>query len=127
MAADRTSGTRPADGYCMLAPTTSEPPRALPTSGRHDDVFFAILNAPLQPGETVMHGYARKEQELRHAFAALPVLDARELYDRLSACRPGDLLAARFAGMVVERRSRLLAFLAGARRRAAVTSQACGR
>ena len=108
----------------MLAPKSLEPPRSLPTASRHDDAILAILTSPLRRGETVMIGFARKELALREAFATLSVQDARELHDRLSACRPGDMLAARFAGLVVERRVRLLAFLADARRREALAAAA---
>jgi hypothetical protein len=85
----------------------------------HDAPLLAILDAPLRDGEPRQVGYRRKEAELRRVFAALAVPDARALHARLDCPRPGDMLAARFAGLIAERRGRLLAFLADARRRAA--------
>ena len=86
----------------------------------HDARLIAILDAPLGDGEPAAIGFLRKEAELRATFAALPVLDARALHARLSTPRSGDLLAAKFAGLVIERRPRLLTFLSDARRRAAL-------
>jgi hypothetical protein len=88
-------------------------------SPSYDETLLAILEAPLRQGEPAFVGFQRKEVELRDAFARLPLLEARELHARLAKCRPDDALAARFAHLVADRRSRLLAFLADARRRAA--------
>lgn len=82
--------------------------------------LHAILVAPLAPGETALHGFARKEHELRAIFAALAPCDALALHRRLANPVPGDALAGAFGRLVVERRHRLLAFLADARRRAAL-------
>jgi len=85
-----------------------------------DAALLAILDAPLASGETAFAGFHRKEVELRAAFAALPVMEARALHGRLSNPRAGDVLAARFARLTIERRTRLLTFLAAARRREAL-------
>lgn len=102
-----------------IAPSVPPPPPAA-IAGPHDARLAAILGAPLATGETTHAGFARKERELGTAFAQLGVLDARALHQRLANPRAGDMLAATFARLTVERRTRLLAFLADARRRAAV-------
>jgi hypothetical protein len=86
-----------------------------------DAVFFAILEAPLHEGETAMGGFARKEEELRVAFAALSILESRALQARLSNPRNGDRLAASFSRLTIERRARLINFLGNARRREALS------
>lgn len=90
----------------------------------HDAALVAILDAPLHEGEPAQLGFFRKEAELRAAFAALPVLAARALHARLANPRTNDVLATKFARLVAERRNRLLAFLADARRREAIARSA---
>lgn len=92
------------------------PPLRAPTS---DAALIAILDAPLAYGMTAREGFARKEAELRAAFAALPVAAQRALHARLSNPRAGDELVAKFQSLTAERRMRLLKFLADARRREA--------
>jgi hypothetical protein len=89
-------------------------------SSPKDACFTAILEAPLQVGETTHFGFARKEAELVAAFAKLSVLESRALHARLSNPRSGDQLAAAFLRMTYERRARLINFLADARRREAL-------
>ena len=89
----------------------------------HDARLIAILDAPLHDGEPAHVGFARKERELAAAFSTLPIFDQRALHARLSAPRQGDVLAAKFARLTQERRTRLLNFLADARRRAAVAKE----
>lgn len=88
----------------------------------HDRRLLAILDAPLLLGEPAAVGFARKERELSEAFAELPILAARALHKRLANPRHGDLLAEKFSRLTVERRNRLLLFLADARRRAAISN-----
>ena len=97
--------------------------RRPPTASPHDAKLLAILDAPLHEGEPAQVGFARKERELGTAFAALPIFDQRALHRRLSNVREGDALAAKFARLTQERRTRLLSFLADARRRAAVAKE----
>lgn len=85
-----------------------------------DAELIAVLDAPLAPGETALAGYARKERDLGGLFAQLAVMEARAMHARLSSGRAGDELATKFARLVTDRRARLLAFLADARRRAAI-------
>jgi hypothetical protein len=94
--------------------------RSAPRAASADDQILAILDAPLHPGETALAGFARKEQELRDVFARLSVLESRATLSRLVTCKPSDDIARKFAGLTVERRGRLLSFLADARRRAAM-------
>lgn len=89
-------------------------------SSSKDASFMAILEAPLQVGETTYFGFARKEAELYTEFAKLSVLESRALHTRLSNPRSGDALAAAFMRMTYERRTRLINFLADARRREAL-------
>lgn len=91
-----------------------------PASTDIDARLLAILRAKPDPTETIASAYHRKEHELGAVFAALAPVQALELHRRLSRPRPDDELAARFARLVPPRRARLLAFLADARRRAAM-------
>ena len=99
-------------------------PSTRPTSSAHDAALIAILEAPLHAGETALIGFARKEAELRSAFAALSVIESRALQARLANPRSGDLLAAAFMRLTAERRARLINFLADARRREALAPRA---
>jgi len=77
-----------------------------------------VLRLPAA-GETVMVAHARKEGDLRDLFATLTVLEARALHRRLERGGADDPLAALFLRLAPDRRRRLLAFLADARRREA--------
>lgn len=103
----------------LSAPTIAirPPTTVVPTTA--DDSLIAILDAPLGTTETAFTGFARKEQELGSAFASISVLECRALHKRLSHPAHGDELANKFARLTVERRVRLLTFLADARRREA--------
>jgi len=82
--------------------------------------IMAVLAAPAHPGETVSSQFQRKEHQLGSIFAALSLAEARALHRRLAIPQAGDALALKFARMVVDRKNRLLAFLADAPRRAAI-------
>jgi hypothetical protein len=76
-------------------------------------------------GETIELCFHRKEHELGALLAELSVADARAMHRRLSRDpAPGDELAVQFGRLKIERRRRLLEFLADARRRAATTRRA---
>jgi len=96
-------------------------PKAAPDTSA-DARLLAILDSPLAPGETFATGFSRKEAELGNAFAQLTILEARALHARLSINKPGDALADKFSRLTVDRRNRLLTFLAGARRREALAA-----
>jgi hypothetical protein len=106
------------------APVLVPSPATLRTSttvaSTNDAALIGILDTPLPPGMTAREGFLRKEAELRAAFASLPALTQRALHARLSNPRAGDELAAKFHQLTAERRTRLLTFLADARRREAL-------
>ncbi len=107
----------PTNAAAALGRPVARPPLAPAIATR----FVAILEAPLALGETVLAGFARKEAELRAVFEALTVIEAGALHKRLAINAPDDVLAAKFGRLTVDRRNRLLAFLADARRREAVS------
>ena len=100
------------------------PPLHAPTAtaASSDAALLRILHAPLAYGMTAREGFMRKEAELRAAFAALPVATQRALHARLSNPHAGDELATKFHQLTAERRTRLLNFLADARRREALAA-----
>lgn len=71
-------------------------------------------------GEPAAAAFQRKERTLGQLFAALTVAEARALHRRLTIPTSDDPIAARFGRLVSDRQQRLLAFLADARRRAAL-------
>lgn len=82
--------------------------------------ILCALEARPAPGEQLELAYRRKEVELMRLFAAMSIGDSRELHRRLLLCLDGDQIAARFKGLIAQRRARLAAFLADARWRSAV-------
>jgi len=84
--------------------------------------LLALLLRPIAPTESAFEGHARKEREIGGLFASLPVIEAMTLHRRLACPRPDDQLATAFGRLLVERRGRLLGFLADARRRAATSA-----
>ena len=91
-------------------------------TGAHDATLLAILDAPLDPRETIASGFARKEPELRAAVAAVPLSEVRTLQRRFSIAARGDVLVERFGRLTADRRIRFIAFLADAPRRAAIAA-----
>ena len=102
------------------SPTIAIRPPTAAVPNTADGKLTAILDAPLTTGETAFIGFARKEHELGALIATLSVLECRALHKRLSNPQHGDELAHKFARLTLERRCRLLAFLADARRREAL-------
>ena len=109
---------------CAAAPVAAPPPPPPPSP---DAAPLAVLDSPPDYGETIDQAFRRKEHALLSAFASLSPRDCAALHARLSAAREGDALAARFARLVRERRDRLLAFLADARRREAFAAAAASK
>jgi hypothetical protein len=109
--------------YAEAEPDYTPPP--IDTS--RDAPIVTILDAPLRAGEPASVGYARKEAELRATLATLEPQVARAMFRRLANPQPTDALAARFMRLAIDRRARLLAFLADARRRAAHAEAALAR
>jgi hypothetical protein len=81
--------------------------------------MVAVLTRPASFGETIAHSFQTKEHDLGALFAVLTIAEARALYRRLSAPTADDALAVAFDRLTRDRRARLLAFLADARRREA--------
>jgi hypothetical protein len=109
--------------YAEAEPDYTPPP--IDTS--RDAPLVAILDRPLVSGEPVYVGFARKEAQLRAALAALEPQVARAMFRRFCNPQAGDALAARFMRLTIDRRARLLAFLADARRRVAHVEAALAR
>lgn len=108
-------------------PSSVAPPLAVapPPPPRSPDAdLLAVLEASPEYGGTIELAFRRKEQSLMSLFSALSPRDALALHARLASPREDDALAARFARLVRERRERLLAFLADARRREAIAAAA---
>ncbi|MBA3503456.1 MAG: hypothetical protein H0T65_24050 [Deltaproteobacteria bacterium] len=84
-----------------------------------EQTIIDVLVTPPHYGETIEAAYRRKERELTELFANLGRGEAAVLLKRLSDPRTDDALATRFARLVVDRRTRLLALLADAPRREA--------
>ncbi len=93
----------------------SEPPAA--PVDQIDDRILGVLTSSTEIGETVELAFRRKERQLGELFAVLSVAEAQALHRRLSIASAGDHVAELFNRMTVERRGRLLTFLADARRR----------
>jgi hypothetical protein len=81
--------------------------------------LVTILQEERRSGERISDFFRRKEHALGALFARLPVVEARELYRRFANLAESDPLARLWTRMISERRDRLLAFLADARRREA--------
>ncbi|HEU0031969.1 MAG TPA: hypothetical protein VFQ53_15155 [Kofleriaceae bacterium] len=107
------------DGVCTPADVARTAPPAEIAASTEQRLAEILAVAP-QAGETIEVAYARKEQRLCELFATLAPPEAYALHRRLATPAAGDVLAAQFARLVTARRVRLLAFLAGARRRAAL-------
>lgn len=101
------------------SPTIAIRPTTAPRPDTIDARLIAVLDTPLGLGETAHAGYARKEHELGSILASLSWQESRAMHLRLTQVKAGDELAAKFARLTIERRIRLLNFLADARRRAA--------
>lgn len=106
------------------APALSVPARAPDPVDAFDARFVAIVMAAPPPGFTAKAAHDAKEQALLALLAGLTPVESLYLHKRLANPRPGDAVAAAFGRMVVERRGRILAFVADARRRAALRAAA---
>ncbi len=107
------------------SPRTSSPKIAIrpPTAvvpDTSDAKLIAILDAPVALGESAHAGFQRKEHDLGALMGTLSALECRALHKRLDHPQRGDELANKFARLTIERRIRLLSFLADARRREAL-------
>jgi hypothetical protein len=85
-----------------------------------DAKLIAILDASAVYGETVTEQFKRKERELAEVLGTLNAVESLAMHRRLANPQIKDELAEKFARMVVDRRNRLLGFLADCRRRSAL-------
>jgi hypothetical protein len=102
---------------------TSRPIATPPSILSFDERVIALLLAPLMPGETARNGFDRKEREVGALFAQLPPADALKLSLRLRNASLPDPLITALQRLTADRRLRLIAFLADARRRAAMAGR----
>ncbi len=115
--------------YTFEASTTDLPPPSI--SGLAGSIaldqeyqIVAVLEMTGELGESADALFRRKEHALIRIFGALSVPEARALHKRLSLPRADDSLAAAFRTRLVhDRQSRLIAFLADARRREATAGR----
>jgi hypothetical protein len=108
------------------APTIAIRPPSAVVATTADGKLIAVLDSPLGTTENAFIGFARKERELSALFASLSVLECRLLHKRLANPQHGDELANKFARLTLDRRARLLTFLADARRREAIAANRKG-
>jgi hypothetical protein len=108
----------PLTGTTIQSATTPSKTSAAPDHTECE--ILAVLDAPANVGEAAEAAFRRKERELGAVFATLTTLESRALHTRLSNPKPDDAMAMRFVRLVADRRARLLAFLADARRREAI-------
>ena len=81
--------------------------------------LIGILDDPRAPSEMLSDCFKRKEHAIGEVFASLTPAEALAMHRRLTTGPATDPLAARFGRLVVERRERLVGFLAQVRRRGA--------
>ncbi|HEY4182339.1 MAG TPA: hypothetical protein VGM90_36150 [Kofleriaceae bacterium] len=89
------------------------------TSAWYDIEALAILKRPAPTGGSALE-FQAKERELMSLFARLTANESRMLHRRLTVPQRDDALAGAFERLVADRRGRLLAFVADARRREAL-------
>jgi hypothetical protein len=111
------STERTLDEARASAASLVEVPKGWKPSTREAEIM-AVLAAPIVG--TSKAGYEQKEQALCAELAQLDPAESAALAARLRNAHAGDPIAAAVARMIPERRARIQAFLAGARRRAAV-------
>lgn len=92
-------------------------------AGAREHEILAVLADPPGCNERVATAFERKERELTDLFAQLHPNEARALHRRLTIPAPSDPIALKFGRLVIDRRQRLIAFLAGAPRREALRQQ----
>ena len=114
----------------LVGPSAPLPPPLQSTVGElsaaQEASLVASLRATPRAGETLHARFHRVEAEVGHQLAQLTVAESRTLHQRLIRAAAGDPLATAFHRMVADRKARLLAFLADARRREAL-GRACQR
>lgn len=99
--------------------TPPAPPPVAPESGL-EHLLIEILRAPADQTLTVREAYARKEQALCDVIAAAPFIEVWMLHKRVTIGRSDDQLVAALQRLSPERRTKVIAFMADARRRDAL-------
>jgi len=107
----------PAPALRLVEPIAAPAAEISTSDSEHDAEIIRLLSTPALPGESAELFHRRKEQLLGALFATLSIAEADALHHRLASPRVGDSVAAQFGRLAFERRERLLAFLADARRR----------
>lgn len=107
-------------------PTSSE--LLHPVLSQLDPVFeaslLAILTVPVSTIDGHQRGNDRREQELVALLSTLNPVQSIGLGRRLDIARSDDPIVQAFGRLVVQRRQRLRAFIAGAHRRSFIASHA---
>lgn len=101
----------------MLDRTRTVVGSEVPLETSVDALLTAILVSPRREAESYVDTFRRKERELLHALGGRTAVESLALQRRLTTPRSGDVLAAEFSKLVVERRNRILLYLAECRRR----------
>jgi hypothetical protein len=78
--------------------------------------IVATIRRPIADGEGHKIGNDNKERELRAIFELLTPIEAFALRGRVAADRATDELVVAFKRLTIDRRTRLIAFLADPRR-----------
>jgi len=102
----------------VVAPVAREPANESIGAAIEQTILDILTSAPMF-GETIEAAYRRKERELAGLFGSLTRGEAATLQRRLVDPRSNDPIASRFARLVIDRRTRLLAVLADVPRREA--------
>ena len=103
----------------VVTPVIAREPADESIGAAIEQTILDILTSAPMFGETIDAAYRRKERELAELFESLTRSEAATLQRRLVDPRSDDAIATRFARLVVDRRTRLLAVLADAPRREA--------
>lgn len=82
-----------------------------------EGTLIALLVSPSDPRFTVREAYERKERALCEAIAAAPFIDVWTLHKRVTIGRSDDPFVAALQRLSPERRTKVVAFMADARRR----------
>jgi len=91
----------------------------LPSSGLEENLIKLLLS-PADPRLTVREAYARKEAALCDVIAAAPFIDVWTLHKRVTIGRADDRLVLALLRLSPERRTKVVGFMADARRRDAL-------
>jgi hypothetical protein len=86
--------------------------------------LVTILQAPADPALLASQDFARREVALYDVIETAPLIEVWQLHKRVSKALPDDCLASALARFAPDRRARVIAFMADARRRQALRARA---